>query len=123
MTIRQAIERIDSQKHNIYSQNDKIVWLSRVDALVKMLIIDAHEGGEEVLFEGYDDSTDPERELLVPAPFDELYLRWLEARMDYLNGEYDRYNNAMEMYQTLWDSYVNHYRRIHMPKGGEFRYF
>ena len=39
------------------------------------------------------------------------------------NGEYDRYNNAMEMYQTLWDSYVNHYRRIHMPKGGGFRYF
>ena len=123
MKIREAIERIDSQKHNVYSQNDKIAWLSRLDFLVKTLIIDAHEGGETVEFNGYNDRTDMETELLVPAPFDEVYLRWLEAQMDYSSGEYDKYNNAILMYQTSYDGYANHYRRTHMPKSTAIKYF
>ena len=123
MTIREAIERIDSQKHNVYSQNEKIAWLSRLDFLVKTLIIDAHEGGEDVEFTGYDDSTDLNTEMLVPAPFDEMYLRWLEAQIDYSNGEYGKYNNAITMYQTAYDAYANHYRRTHMPKSTAIKYF
>jgi hypothetical protein len=123
MKIREAIERIDSQKHNVYSQNEKIAWLSRLDSMVKTLIIDAHEGAETVEFTGYNDRTDMETELLVPAPFDEVYLRWLEAQMDYSSGEYDKYNNAMLMYQTSYDGYANHYRRTHMPKSTAIKYF
>ena len=123
MKIREAIERIDSHKHNIYTQNDKIAWLSRLDSMVKTLIIDAHEGGEAVEFTGYDDSTDLNTEMLVPAPFDEMYLRWLEARIDYSNGEYGKYNNAITMYQTAYDAYANHYRRTHMPKSTAIKYF
>ena len=123
MKIREAIERIDSQKHNVYSQNDKIAWLSRLDFLVKTLIIDAHEGAETVEFTGYNDRTDMETELLVPAPFDEVYLRWLEAQMDYASGEYDKYNNAMLMYQTAYDGFANYYRRTHMPKTTAIKYF
>lgn len=123
MKIRDAIERIDSHKHNIYTQNDKIAWLSRLDSMVKTLIIDAHEGGESVEFTGYDDSTDLNTEMLVPAPFDEMYLRWLEAQIDYSNGEYGKYNNAITMYQTAYDAYANHYRRTHMPKSTAIKYF
>ena len=123
MKILEAVERIDSHKHNIYTQNDKIAWLSRLDSMVKTLIIDAHEGGEAVEFTGYDDSTDLNTEMLVPAPFDEMYLRWLEAQIDYSNGEYGKYNNAITMYQTAYDAYANHYRRTHMPKSTAIKYF
>ena len=123
MKIIEAINRIDSLKHNTYSQNDKVAWLSRLDSKVKNLIIDTHDGGEDVTFTGYDDSTDLNTELLVPAPFDEIYLRWLEAQIDYHNGEYDKYNNAILMYQTAYDGYANHYNRNHMPKGTAIKYF
>ena len=123
MKIREAIERIDSHKHNIYTQNDKIAWLSRLDSMVKTLIIDAHEGGEALEFTGYDDNTDLNTEMLVPAPFDEMYLRWLEAQIDYANGEYGKYNNAIMMYQTAFDGYANYYNRNHMPKGQKFKFF
>ena len=122
MKIIEAINRIDSLKHNTYSQNDKVAWLSRLDHMVKTLIIDTHEG-EAVAFSGYDDRTDPETELLVPAPFDEMYLRWLEAQIDYHNGEYDKYNNAILMYQTAYDGYANYYNRNNMPKGTAIKYF
>ena len=122
MKIIEAINGIDSLKHNTYSESDKVAWLSRLDAMVKKHIIDTHEG-DEVTFTGYDDSTDLQTELLIPAPYDEVYLRWMEAQIDYHNGEYDRYNNAMDMFHTAYEGYQNYYNRTHMPKGKKFKYF
>ena len=123
MKIIEAINTIDVQKNNTYTHNDKVTWLSNLDAKVKRLIIDTHEGGEEVTFTGYSDITDPNTELLVPAPFDEVYLRWLEAMIDYNNGEYKKYNNSIAMYNTAYEAYQNHYNRTHMPKGESIKYF
>ena len=123
MTIIEAINRIDDLKHNTYDQKDKLEWLSRLDSMVKRLIIDTHEGGDDVSFTGYDDSTDIHTELLIPAPFDEVYLRWMEAQIDYSNGEYDKYNNSIEMFNTSWTGYQNYYNRTHMPKGKRMKFF
>ena len=123
MTISEAISRLDSQKHNTYTQSDKVDWLSRLDSMVKKHIIDTHEGADEVTFTGYDDSTDPQTELLVPEPFDEVYLRWMEAQIDYTNGEYSKYNQSILMYKAAYDSYANYYNRNHMPLGNSFKYF
>ena len=123
MKIIEAINRIDSLKHNTYTQNEKVAWLSRLDSMVKRLIIDTHEGGDEVEFTGYNDSQDLNQDMLVPAPFDEIYLRWLEAQIDYTNGEYDKYNNSILMYQAAYDAYANYYNRNHMPKGKKFNFF
>lgn len=123
MTIIEAINQIDSLKHNTYSQEQKVQWLSRLDSMVKRLIIDTHEGGEDVTFTGYGDATDLHTEMLIPAPFDEMYLRWLESQIDYTNGEYGKYNNAIVMFNTSWKEYQNYYNRTHMPKGKTIKYF
>ena len=123
MKIIEAINRIDSLKRNTYTESDKVEWLSRLDAMVKKNIIDTHEG-DEVSFKGYDDSTDIQKtELLIPTPYDEVYLRWMEAQIDYHNGEYDKYNNAIEMFTTAYEGYSNYYNRTHMPKGKKFKFF
>lgn len=123
MKIIEAIDQIDSLKHNTYSRRDKILWLSRLDSMVKRLIIDTHEDGEFISFAGYDEAEDTDIDLLVPAPFDEIYLRWLEAQIDYANGEYGKYNNSILMYQAAYDAYANYYNRTHMPKGKQIKYF
>ena len=123
MKIIEAINRIDALKRNTYSQPDKVQWLSRVDSMVKRHIIDNHEGAEEVSFTGYDENTDLQTELLVPAPYDELYLRWMEAMIDFHNGEYAKYNNAVDMFNTSYAGFQNYYNRTHMPKGNKFKYF
>ena len=123
MKIVEAIDRIDGMKHNTYSYSEKVAWLSRLDSMVKMLIIDTHEGWEDVVFDGYTDRTDEWTELLVPAPFDEMYIRWLEAQIDYANGEYGKYNNSILMYQTAYDAYANYYNRNNMPLGKKIKYF
>ena len=122
MTIIEAINRLDTLKFNTYTQDDKVAWLSRADAMVKKLIIDTHEGSEDVDFTGYDADTPLDTVLLVPSPFDEVYLRWMEAQIDYYNGEYDKYNNAIIMYNTAFEAFQSYYNRTHMPvqKGRRF---
>lgn len=115
MTIIEAINKIDSLKYNTYSQDDKVDWLSRLDWMVKRQIIDTHEGAEAVSFTGYDADTDLHTVLLVPAPFDEVYLRWLEAQIDYTNGETDKFNASIIMYNTAYAAFEDYYNRNHMP--------
>lgn len=122
MTIKDAINRIDSLKHNIYSNGEKIAWLSRLDSMIKTFIIDTHEGSEGVTFDGYQANTDLDTELLVGAPFDEIYLKWLEAQIDYANGEYYKYNNSILMYNTAYEAFENDYNRKHMPLQADTRF-
>ena len=123
MTIIEAINSSDALKHNTYSQSDKVTWLSRLDWMVKRQIIDTHEGAEEVAFNGYDTITPLETELLVPAPYDEVYLRWVEAQIDYHNGEYTKYNNSIDMFNTSYKAFADYYNRTHMPKGKSMKFF
>lgn len=122
MTIAEVISKVDALKPNTYTPEDKIDWLSTLDARVKSQIIDAHACKEPIDFYGYDSVNDRETELLVPAPFDEMYLRWLEAMIDYHNGEDDRYNNAIILFNNAYEGYKKHYTRTHMPlsRGNRF---
>lgn len=115
MTIIEAINRIDSLIFNTYTQNDKMEWLSRLDSMVMRHIIDNHEGAEGISFNGYTADAPVETVLLVPAPYDEMYLKWLEAQIHYHNGEYDKYNNAIVMYNTVFENYAAYYNRNHKP--------
>ena len=122
MTIAEVISKVDALKPNTYTPEDKVEWLSNLDSRVKSKIIDAHEGGENITFNGYDSLVDQETELLVPAPYDEIYQRWLEAQIDYYNSDDDRYNNAIVLFNNAYEDYKKHYTRTHMPisKGSRF---
>ena len=115
MTLLEAVHKIDTVKPNSYTQPEKIKWLSNLDGIIKSEIIDTHEGGENVVFEGYDDDTDPDTVLLVPAPYDDIYIRWLEARIDYANGEYNKYNNTATVFNAAFESYSRFYNGHHLP--------
>ena len=115
MTIMEAINTVDGLKHNTYSYCEKVQWLSRLEFIIKRQIIDTHEGGERVSFTGYNADTDLHTQLLIPAAFDEVYLRWMEAQIDYSNGEIDKYNISITMFNTEFEAFATWYHRNHMP--------
>ena len=123
MTLIEAINRINVLKPNTYSQEEKVSWLSTIDGIIKKEIIDTHEGADEVIFNGYDEFTDLSTVLLVPEPYEDVYLRWLEAQIDYANGEYARYNNVMKAYNNAYSSCFRYYNKTHMPLGKKFKFF
>lgn len=116
MTIIDAITRADAQKPNGYSQSEKVRWLSTLDGIVKREVIDTHEGGEAVLFAGYNDETPLTTELLVPPPYDDVYIRYLEMQIDYSNGEFAKYNNSTDAYNLALSDFEKYYNREHKPK-------
>lgn len=125
MTIHDVITETDNLKPNMFGEKEKIKWLSRLDARIYEDIICTHEyneGEEEVAFAGYTED-DGEQELLVGEPYDELYIRWLEAQIDYNNMEYESFNNANAMFESIFRDFRNAYNASHRPKGVRKNYF
>lgn len=123
MTLGDAISRLDELKPNGFSRGQKIFWLSALDATVKEEIIDRHEGAENVSFVPYTEESAEDTPLLVPSPYEELYLRYLEAQIDYANGEYERFNNSNAMYAAAYTAFARAYNRSHMPLSGSKKYY
>ena len=123
MTIIEAINRIDAVNPNNYSQPEKVAWLSTLDGVIKKEIIDTHEGAEAVTFNGYNDETSVNTELLVPAPYDEVYLFWLQSKIDYWNGEMSKYNNSISMYNAAYANFERAYNREHKPISKKLKFF
>ena len=122
MTIIEAINRIDTLKPNRYELSDKVRWLSTIDGVIKAEIIDTHEGGENIEFKGYRED-ELYTKLIADAPYDDIYVKWLEAQIDYANGEYGKYNNSITTFNAAFDSYSRFYNRTHMPKQKDFIHF
>lgn len=123
MTIIEAIGRTDVLKPNNYTELDKVRWLSELEWMIKTEIIDTHEGSEAVTFNGYDETTDTERELLISAPHDDVYLKWLESKIDYHNAEYGKYNNSSTAFNTAWSAFERCYNRLHKPVQTKLKFF
>ena len=121
MTIAQAIERIDDLKYNTYSTHQKLQWLNQLEQMICCNILATHEGAAAPA--AFDDDTPMDTPLLAQAPYEELYVHYLAAQMDYHNGEFDRYNNTMAMFQALFDSFCAAYNRKNTPKSARMRYF
>ena len=115
MRIDEAIQQVDVLKPNTYSVRQKITWLSRLEAMVKRLVIDEYVGGEDIPFEEFGGDVDFQKELYMPAPFDAAYLYWLEAQICYADGEIGDYNSAISQYNRLYGAYSLAYQKEHMP--------
>ncbi len=123
MTILEVLEAIDSLKPNAYSRNDKISWLSVLDGLLWQELFLTHEGSEGS-FHGYDIHSPLDTELLAKEPYGrELYLRFLESRIDYHNGDTARFNNALSQFQSAYTAFARHYHRQHLPKGSKRKFW
>lgn len=123
MKLIEAITAIDELKPNTFSREEKIRWVSTLDGMVKRQIIDTHVNDVPVVFLGYDAATPGDTELLVSAPYDELYLWWLSAQIDYHNGEFLRYNNSSTLFNTGFSVFAELYHRDHRPVGARTAFY
>ena len=112
MTINEAIARVDDLRDNTMAPNIKIACLQMVDQQVYHEIIKGRVGADAVTLPDYNDDNG-ERVLLVPPPYDMLYVYRLEAEIYYKNQELDRQANALTRYNELMDAFAKQYAREH----------
>lgn len=145
MTVQDAIRTTRTLKPNQYSDEDMTRWLSDLDGQVYRDVIVTHDHRrhrERRIYptvyiwphhhkkphhkwpkkpepQGvlpYFLPKDADRVLLITHPYEDVYIKYLSAQVDYHNGEFDRYNNAMMMFNTIYQAYVNWYNRAHVPR-------
>lgn len=109
MKIKDAISNTRALSGNAVDDNTLCRWLSELDG---RLMLDFYKGSEWM---SYSLPQDEDHELLVPFPWDELYVHYLEAMVYYSNGEFDRYRNSYEMFNKKELDYRQWYARNQLP--------
>ena len=116
MRIDEILADVDEIKPNTYDDNVKLRWLSELDGKIfdQIILTHEHEVPEEgeLTFEPYQSLSE---DLLVPFPYTDLYRHYLFAMIDYSNGETDRYQNSMVMFNASYQEFTNWYNRTHKP--------
>lgn len=114
MTVREAIDKVDGLKANQYTDEEKLTWLSQVDASIYNDIILSHEGFEEVHFAPYT-KDDFNKVLIAEFPYDELYVSFLKMKIDDENMETQKYNNSAAIFNAYLQDYAKWYQKNHLP--------
>ena len=118
MTFSEAINTIDRLKPNSYSEKDKVRWLIKLEELIEKTVLGSRE------YSVYDYENIPlDTELIADSAYDEMYVAWLESKIDYYNNEYQRYNNSITHFNDLFDAYTTWYNRNSDHKQTQFKYF
>lgn len=77
---------------------------------------------KKLAFDGYT-KEDESAELLVKAPYDEMYVHWLSAQIDWNNMEYESFNATNAMFEAVYRQFRNTWNRTHRPLGRKRVYF
>lgn len=95
MTATECINYIDAIEPNAYNETQKLGWLSECEGKVYtgLFLVQPYE---------FTPVTEGSRILALPAPYDRIYPRYLQAMIHYANGEYDRYANSMAVFNEAW---------------------
>lgn len=109
MKIIDAIRYARKLSGNAIDDDTLCRWLSELDG---RLMLDFYKGDEWAIYVLPDDR---DKELLVPFPWDELYIHHLEAMVYYSNGEFERYRNSCEMANKTEKDYRQWYARTKLP--------
>jgi len=112
MTIKQAVERTDEIKPNAFSNDRKVDWLNEVEGMVQTQVL-LFAPDEIITYGTY--ATDKNKELLVQPPHDKLYTAYLAAMIDYANGEYNRYQNTMQMFNAHFGEFMRWFATVYRP--------
>lgn len=111
MTISEALAKFKTLHPSGIEEKVLVDFLSELDGRVAEEILESADAAGMGL--PYDPDSDRNKTLLVPFPHDSIYITWLQAKTDYHNNEYDRFNNDMILFNTEWTSYANTYLRRH----------
>ncbi len=94
MTLGKLLNWMDAACPSAYTQEQKAAWVSDLEAVIWTQIFLQPMG----LWRPYTPEEDGRTRLLLPEGWRRIYTAWLGAMIDFANGEYNRYENSMSLY-------------------------
>ena len=116
MTLQEVLDFIDQLKPNMMQRSAKIRFISEIEGKIHEEILMKHvHSAEDEILPVYDNNTDGSTELLVPRPYDMVYVYYVLTKIDQQNQEEDKENNDRIRFETAWGDFDDYYTRTHMP--------
>lgn len=98
MTIQKAIDKVQTEKPNTFGTEKLLEYINEAEAVVAEQM--------QKRFQKYTTS-DLNKELLAPFPYDCLYVSYLKAQIDYAHEEYPSYQLNQEQYSADMEEFID----------------
>lgn len=107
MTIREVLVLVDKIKPgNPYDIATKVQWLNELESDLQVRRM-KKDPSEITLYT----EADLDVTLILPPPFDKAYWMWVSAMIDFVNGEFEKYQNTLQLVNDTYDNYAKWYHR------------
>lgn len=114
MTLKQAIDRTNLLKPNTFSNDQKTDIITSAEGNIRAIINGIE--GTDVPNVKYKYANDENVSLIAGSPYDDLYLFYLSAMIDFWNQEYAGYQVAMAQYNNLLSEFRKYYKPAKTPE-------
>lgn len=113
MTTKKLVELLRELTPTEFSDSILLMWISNCENTILTDVLLASPEDCVELTELNDEK------LLVPHPWDKLYLPYMQAQVAHANGEYDHYGNYIALFNAYLEEYARHIMETVQPTGGE----
>lgn len=101
MTIQKLLDKVQDEKPNSFGAERLVAFINEIEQDV----------AEQLRYEAEDipayTAEDLTPVLIVPAPYDRLYVSYLKAQIDYANEELDSYANNQAQHAQDYDDFMD----------------
>ena len=113
MTTKKLVELLRELTPTEFSDSILLMWISNCENTILTDVLLASPEDCVELTELNDEK------LIVPHPWDKLYLPYMQAQVAHANGEYDHYGNYIALFNAYLEEYARHIIETVQPTGGE----
>lgn len=119
MTVEECVRFVDDTKPNAFPEDVKVIWVGQIEGRIAneiMLLAPA----ELKRFHFTSMLEDGQKELLVDAPYDDIYTAYLTAKVDSKNGEFNKLSTAAQSFNRIWNEFSAWFAGMYNPAAGYY---
>lgn len=110
MKLQKAIDTCRALRPNQYETDDLIEAINTFEETMRVEVMRDRCGCP---CKRHYTEADMGDELLIPAPYDDLYTLYLIKHIEYYNGEMARYNNSLTVFENRYKDFSAYWARTH----------
>ena len=112
MTLKECIDFVSEVKPHAFTEETLTEWINEVEGYVQtnVMLLDTVDN-----LTRYTWALNKNTDLMVRPPHDKLYRSYLYAMIDFANGEYDKYQNSMALYNAQMLEFTRWFIEMYHP--------
>lgn len=107
MKVGEVLAQVNKIKPNTFDDDALLVWLNTIEAMVQTECLKVEPGSTGMIT--YTLPMDLDREMIMPAPYDQCYELYVESQIDYAQQEFATAQNTAALFNSAYTNALNYY--------------